>query len=89
MTVPSGPLRSAVSGRSAIKASMARRARPSARSSSVVEMLKKRQQDRALERRAHRRRGDGRDDHQQVDVENTLVPQGGAARHAAGSPPAR
>ena len=38
-TLPSVPLSSAVSGRSAISASIARRARPSARCSSVVEML--------------------------------------------------
>ncbi|WP_236042309.1 hypothetical protein [Tritonibacter mobilis] len=37
--VPLAVLRKAVSGRSAISASMARRARPSTRSSSVVEML--------------------------------------------------
>ena len=38
-TVPSEALRNAVSGRNSINASMARRARPSARSSSVVEIL--------------------------------------------------
>jgi len=38
-TAPPAVLRGAVSGRSAISASMARRARPSARSSSVFEML--------------------------------------------------
>ena len=35
------------------------------------------QQNRTLEGRAHRRRGDGSDDHQQVDVEDVLFPQGG------------
>jgi hypothetical protein len=39
LTLPSGACRRAVSGRSAINASTARRARPMARCSSVVEML--------------------------------------------------